>query len=773
VDGSLYATGTTYDANGRIQSVTYPSGFGVTYSYTATGFLNKVADSVSGLAYWTANTYDAESHLTQETLGNGLADSYSYDASTGRLLTIQAGASGAVESTSYHWDPLGNLTQRIDYAAGLTDTLTYDGMNRLTQVVTSNPGQTISLTKTVAYDATGNITSRSDLGSYSYDPVHVHAVTAITGSFSAAYVYDADGNMTSGGGRTITWTSFNMVAEVVQGTSSLTYVYGSDHARIKQTAADGSFKYYLNDPTSGAISERLTDSTGTNVTWNDYIMAGGAMVAMHAITTGGIDPIEYFHRDHLGSIAVVTDASGNVLERDSYDAWGKRRYPSGLDALPTVTLVSMLTRGFSGQEQMDSVGLVNFNGRVYDPTIGRFLSADPFVQAPDNSQSYNRYSYLFNNPLSGVDPSGYFSFGSFFGSLFRDIGRLFEDIWHSTIGRALLAIAGAALGQWYLADVLVIGNFWAAVAAGAIGGAIGSGNLKGAIIGAVTAAAFFAVGDVSGFHTFSKGSFADLMHSTGLGVPLNVAGHAAVGCLASVAAGGRCGPQALAGAVGAAADIVEGDISSSNAGIARAEKLTISTVAGGIGSIAGGGKFANGAITGAFGYLFNAGGAQPKCNTDCQQDEQAFANTVSDPGAWASMGPVGDAVGDLIAGIEGIGTAIDGLFAADTTSVFWSGGDVAKNAAAEWAIANGGTTLEMTQSGQDLESITQDMDWTEAKPLWDNASEQFSSQALGEVHVFLGPSYSTSANSIFNTIELPNLLQNQSVTGIVFHPVGP
>jgi YD repeat-containing protein len=141
VDGSLYATGTTYDANGRMQSVTYPSGFGVTYSYTATGFLNKVADSVSGLAYWTANSYDAESHLTQETLGNGLADAYSYDANTGRLLTIQAGTSGAVENASYHWDPLGNLTQRIDYAAGLTDALTYDGMNRLTQVATSNPGQ--------------------------------------------------------------------------------------------------------------------------------------------------------------------------------------------------------------------------------------------------------------------------------------------------------------------------------------------------------------------------------------------------------------------------------------------------------------------------------------------------------------------------------------------------------------------------------------------------------------------------------------------------------
>jgi uncharacterized protein RhaS with RHS repeats len=116
-------------------------------------------------------------------------------------VAIQADTRSAIESTSYCWDALGNLTQRIDLAAGLTDTLFYDGMNRLTHVVTGDPGQGINLTKTVAYDATGNITSRSDLGSYSYDPSHVHVVTGITGSFNAAYVYDADGNMTLGGGR--------------------------------------------------------------------------------------------------------------------------------------------------------------------------------------------------------------------------------------------------------------------------------------------------------------------------------------------------------------------------------------------------------------------------------------------------------------------------------------------------------------------------------------------------------------------------------------------
>ncbi len=65
------------------------------------------------------------------------------------------------------------------------------------------------------------------------------------------------------------------------------------------------------------------------------------------------------------------------------------------------------TRGFTGHEQIDAVGLVHMNGRVYEPTLGRFLSADPIVEAIDNLQTYNRYSYVRNNPVTLTDPSGF------------------------------------------------------------------------------------------------------------------------------------------------------------------------------------------------------------------------------------------------------------------------------------------------------------------------------------------------------------------------------
>ncbi len=69
--------------------------------------------------------------------------------------------------------------------------------------------------------------------------------------------------------------------------------------------------------------------------------------------------------------------------------------------------MNITQRGFTGHEHVDHADVFHMNGRIYDPTLGRFMQADPIVQAPDNLQSLNRYSYVFNNPLSYTDPTGY------------------------------------------------------------------------------------------------------------------------------------------------------------------------------------------------------------------------------------------------------------------------------------------------------------------------------------------------------------------------------
>jgi RHS repeat-associated protein len=110
-------------------------------------------------------------------------------------------------------------------------------------------------------------------------------------------------------------------------------------------------------------------------------------------------------------VDVLTDGTGAVLERTSFDAFGKRR-PSNWTPDPndvyTNERLYRTARGYTGHEHLDNVGLIHMNGRVYDPALGRFTSPDPFVQFPESTQGLNRYSYVNNNPLSYTDPSGFF-----------------------------------------------------------------------------------------------------------------------------------------------------------------------------------------------------------------------------------------------------------------------------------------------------------------------------------------------------------------------------
>jgi RHS repeat-associated protein len=130
-------------------------------------------------------------------------------------------------------------------------------------------------------------------------------------------------------------------------------------------------------------------------------------VASH-INNIGVNAMQYFVRDALGSTAALTGTSGNTLERDYYDPWGKRRNANG-SADTSCALTSATTRGFSGHEMMDSVCMTNMNGRIYDQYLSRFASADTMVGDLGNGQSYNRYSYVNNRPTAYVDPTGHVS----------------------------------------------------------------------------------------------------------------------------------------------------------------------------------------------------------------------------------------------------------------------------------------------------------------------------------------------------------------------------
>ena len=140
----------------------------------------------------------------------------------------------------------------------------------------------------------------------------------------------------------------------------------------------------------------------------------------------------------------MTNAAGSVIQSLAYDAWGLRRNATDWSALGSPFAgTHEMERGYTGHEHLDTVGLIHMNGRIYDQHLGRFISADPFVQDPTNTQSFNRYSYVLNNPLRYTDPTGYWSFGDFLDDIFDGIG----DILGGIVGLAFGVAGAKILGQ--------------------------------------------------------------------------------------------------------------------------------------------------------------------------------------------------------------------------------------------------------------------------------------------------------------------------------------
>jgi len=433
-----YAYTTTYNSDGHIDTVTYPSGFVAKDVYTSLGYLSQIKDNTTGTAYFTANTRDAELHLTKATAGNSIVTTQQFDPNTGLLQWTEAGTSGSpasLDTYNYGFDVIGNLMNRQDVAEGYTEYFCYDTLNRL-QNYSIGASCTASGTKTVAYNAIGNITSKSDAGTYTYGTgtPGPHAVVSIAGTVNGVvnpnFNYDLNGNLTceysgascTGGAiaRSVGYTSFNMASSIVEGSTSIGLTYDSEHARTTQTitGSPSGTTAYLNDPASGSMSEQFISGAAT--TWRDYIQVDGHIVAQRSTTTPPADwgtavwgsfnwtaqsIMSYFVLDHLGSVTLITDDGGAVNERDSYDAWGKRRNANGTDAT-SCTIAAATTRGFTNQEMMDQVCLVNLNARIYDPIIARFMAADSVVQDEYSPQTLNRYTYVDNGPLSFTDPTG-------------------------------------------------------------------------------------------------------------------------------------------------------------------------------------------------------------------------------------------------------------------------------------------------------------------------------------------------------------------------------
>jgi RHS repeat-associated protein len=465
---------------------------------------------------------------------------------------------------------------------------------------------------------------------------------------------------------------------------TLSFTYGPEHQRIKQITAlagNGTSAYsagtvwYLNGEDGQSLTYEKEIKTSGITEHKHYLQAAGITFAMMtkregasitAASTGNLaaQQLRYFQQDHLVNTAVITDEAGAVVERLAYNPWGKRRFANGLPD-PQDSIVPLTTdRGYTEHEHLDEVGVIHMNGRIYDPLIGRFMSADPFIQAPFELQSHNRYAYVMNNPLAFTDPSGYFSWGGVFRSAVQAgivvtggyAGGLvglyagYQAQNNPRLQSMYISVGSLACGGW----APVCNGFGQGMLATSYGASESQAWNIGARAG-FTTWAFQAAGD-----GVENGSYAK--HSAG-----HYAAHATAGCVSSVANGGKCGTGAASAVVGLGATHY-----TSGANWNAVSRGVVVSVAGGVASVIGGGKFSNGAMTAAYGYLFNELAHDNKRSSPffsgvkdgvtsyadglaevavhrmalsgafgetAMQQAQGYANTVSDAIDWAAQNP--------------------------------------------------------------------------------------------------------------------------------------
>ncbi|WP_373003651.1 RHS repeat domain-containing protein [Sulfurimonas sp.] len=534
--------------------------------------------------YYKVLKADEFGRVVSDIAGNGLITKKEYNKANGHLNYITTGYNGDndVRDISYSFDDMNNVVSRTDAKQNITSNFTYDAINRIS---TANiTGESFSTEILYAYDSVGNILSKSDLGSYAYQKAH-----QVVSAGSNTYEYDANGNVVKKNDTTITYSSYNKPTQIEDSNHKTNFFYAPNRARYKKTL-DGDTTYY-----AGKLFEK--EVIAATVRYKNFIYAGGNLVAINVEEDDGdllVPSVRYLHKGALDSTDTVTNDSGEVIQRLAYKPFGERIVGDWINQVEDSQAITK--RGFTGHEHISEFNLIHMNGRVYDPTMGRFLSADPYIQAPYDTQSYNRYSYVKNNPLKYTDPSGFF-----FGSIVKMFKKAFNWV-KKNIKMVVAVVVTVVVAIWAPYLLPAMGKFWGAVVTGAIAGAANGaimtgtikGALTGAVIGAVSAGVAYGIGNVgqamanSGSSSFSVGATKAILHGVS---------RAAI----AKAQGGRFNAGFWSGFATSAILPFRSSITQNN----YSANVAFSAALGGTISEMSGGSFANGAVAGAFIYMFN------------------------------------------------------------------------------------------------------------------------------------------------------------------------
>ncbi|MCD1258816.1 Hint domain-containing protein [Paenibacillus athensensis] len=370
------ATGTTayaYDpVTKRANSVTFPDGKSIAYQF------------------------DAQGNRTQMTDPFGHTTAYGYD-SRNRLTGVGAAIGNWDETYTYQKD---DLLAGVQQANGINWTYGYEGAN-LTSLI-QRKGSTLVNSFGYGYDNNFNQINKTENGTtstYTYDPLNRIATAS---PFQEQYSYDARGNrqtLQTGklldlSGANYTYDERNRLKQVTtEDGKTVSYRYNGDGMLYERTENGVTTRYYY-DGTS-MIAEG-TVAGGTVALKARYIRGNGLAARVDALGSK-----QYYLTNGHGDVVGLADATGNVINQYTYDLWG--------GPLTTSETVGQPFR-YSGEMWDSSANLQYLRARWYSPAMGRFISEDTYEGQIDNPLSLNLYTYVHNNPLTQIDPTGHMPF---------------------------------------------------------------------------------------------------------------------------------------------------------------------------------------------------------------------------------------------------------------------------------------------------------------------------------------------------------------------------
>jgi RHS repeat-associated protein len=631
IHGQSFYTQNVFDQYGRIASIKYPTLVAVDYTYDANGYLAAVADRSTRKVYWQADQIDALGRVTAEHFGNGAKTATAFDPTGGYMdrTTTTSPADGTIQDLELGYD-VTVLGMRTDHVKGSTDRFTYDELQRLIRDDRGGGGS-----ESYQYDGAGRFISKGAGRTYDYqeeptDPYHAPSSVTDGSGQVHTFEYDANGNRTSGpyfmaasGGRTnvaqalLWYTGDNRLRELdVDPAHFSKFEYGPTGTRFRQ--------YEQRDLTSvetlyaGLYEKDFVQPFAAPPIRRDrhYLVNQGGVFAVLELDTygspgtslpianpgsGGGPRMFYLHKDQLGSITYLTDEGGHKRAAYTYDPWGAQKGSTVGSPRPDPILASW-DRGYTGHEEISAAHFVHMNGRVYDADAGIFVSPDLVTQTLTDDRTFNRYSYVLNNPLGYVDPTGYFHIGGTIGGWISSAGN--------AIGNAISG-AGNALnqaGQWLQQNWREVVIITAAVALTVVTAGADSpilvGMLSGAALGGLSSALYGGTpGDIlkaAAIGGLFGGLGAGIGEAFSVGSWESIAGQGALGGLdTAVHSGDFAKGFALSALTALGPDIQ--DIS----GFSGAALLRVGAQAALNGTISAleGDKFANGAAWGAFAQL--------------------------------------------------------------------------------------------------------------------------------------------------------------------------